>query len=644
MKNLNLTPLWDYFKRGILRTSCVILLFTLFSSQSNAQCNLYPFATIPSSSPNFKFTNPDPLSTTQLTVQAGDTYTFKFDPESYFTIFYQFQVTINGVEYLCKRIWPWESKSVEFKVPCNATGVMIARLTSVRFSLVGWLIKIPVLRTQGLRLSRPILILPNIILPPLPVVNVLTNTCAGNQQVCIPDNGYDVYWYNSPLSNTPIGYGPCINYNFPAGPTVLYTEYRKNINGCPVVSARSAYSLTIVPPLPPPPPTPNTSIFACPGTQEICIPTNGNSVNWYNSLTATTPICTLSCINYNFTQPITTLYMEYVDACGQKSLTKSPYTVILNPLTAVIPPPLGMSYVFTGTGIHQVCIPDNGYTVEWFDSLLYVLLDLPLPPSTTNGCVDYNFTTVGSKTLYARYVAKCNPKNKSLVTPFEVLIIEEDGGKQDDTSSCDASERGDCKLVKACPDGTYVIGDTPSYPSSSFSWSPVDGLSDPTVANPTIEYRDIPNLGYNTYTRTERISVLEPAEMENSPLVVTTCVDLYKCDRCGDTGSGRRPSNSESVAEGISNSTSKLNGDYFSSYPNPASDQVTISYGLNAESTSNISYVIYNQMGEVVLKEKLNSSSGVKTIDLSNLSSGSYTNSIQINGNIAKIGKLVLIK
>jgi len=87
----------------------------------------------------------------------------------------------------------------------------------------------------------------------------------------------------------------------------------------------------------------------------------------------------------------------------------------------------------------------------------------------------------------------------------------------------------------------------------------------------------------------------------------------------------------------------KVLNQVFSIYPNPAKDNIELSYQLTEEGDADIS--IQTRMGQVILNEKIaGSQEGVKRFDLDMLPAGVYFCSVRQNGQLLYIEKFVVIK
>ncbi|MFN8114484.1 MAG: T9SS type A sorting domain-containing protein [Bacteroidia bacterium] len=100
---------------------------------------------------------------------------------------------------------------------------------------------------------------------------------------------------------------------------------------------------------------------------------------------------------------------------------------------------------------------------------------------------------------------------------------------------------------------------------------------------------------------------------------------------CGSRSNARIGNDNEQEISASSNITI---------YPNPANNQITTELYLSEN--QNASILIYNIVGELVKYEKINS--GKTTINTDNLKSGTYLYKINIDNNIVKTDKLIIIK
>ncbi len=81
-----------------------------------------------------------------------------------------------------------------------------------------------------------------------------------------------------------------------------------------------------------------------------------------------------------------------------------------------------------------------------------------------------------------------------------------------------------------------------------------------------------------------------------------------------------------------------------SAYPNPTSDQINIEFPFDAN--ENLSVVIINSLGKIVMRETMNASEGINrvTLDLNNVSEGHYVISIRNENSILGVRKMQVIK
>ncbi|MDR0789736.1 MAG: T9SS type A sorting domain-containing protein [Bacteroidales bacterium] len=93
----------------------------------------------------------------------------------------------------------------------------------------------------------------------------------------------------------------------------------------------------------------------------------------------------------------------------------------------------------------------------------------------------------------------------------------------------------------------------------------------------------------------------------------------------------------------IKGSLADLMNDNIQVQPNPAKDYVSIIYNI-APQTSQYTFKITDNMGKVLIVEKLKSNKGMQTIDIRALNNGSYVYSVEGEKGIIKSDKLVIIK
>lgn len=79
----------------------------------------------------------------------------------------------------------------------------------------------------------------------------------------------------------------------------------------------------------------------------------------------------------------------------------------------------------------------------------------------------------------------------------------------------------------------------------------------------------------------------------------------------------------------------------FSAYPTPATDVVNFDYDLSG-SVNSAAVVVYNMMGQEVMRSDLNGMSGKLSMNVSGLSEGVYFYSLVINGKTEKSSKIVI--
>lgn len=77
-------------------------------------------------------------------------------------------------------------------------------------------------------------------------------------------------------------------------------------------------------------------------------------------------------------------------------------------------------------------------------------------------------------------------------------------------------------------------------------------------------------------------------------------------------------------------------------YPNPAIDQIKLTYRVNAGDL--VTFEIYNIIGEKVMSQRLNSSEEEFSISTAELTAGVYTYKYSINGKSVNTNKLVIVK
>lgn len=79
----------------------------------------------------------------------------------------------------------------------------------------------------------------------------------------------------------------------------------------------------------------------------------------------------------------------------------------------------------------------------------------------------------------------------------------------------------------------------------------------------------------------------------------------------------------------------------FNAYPTPATDVVYFDYDFNGNVNS-AAVVIYNMMGQEMMRSEINGQSGKHSMNVSNLNDGIYFYSLVINGQTYKSNKIVV--
>lgn len=91
-------------------------------------------------------------------------------------------------------------------------------------------------------------------------------------------------------------------------------------------------------------------------------------------------------------------------------------------------------------------------------------------------------------------------------------------------------------------------------------------------------------------------------------------------------------------------SESRVKSDALIVYPNPASSTLFVE-GLHSNEGDHVEMIIFNNMGELILKTTLTSNqSAAQKVNIDNLNSGSYTYKILINEKSAFVNKLIILK
>ena len=75
-------------------------------------------------------------------------------------------------------------------------------------------------------------------------------------------------------------------------------------------------------------------------------------------------------------------------------------------------------------------------------------------------------------------------------------------------------------------------------------------------------------------------------------------------------------------------------------YPNPASSMVNFDYSFNG----NLTAVVYNILGQEVLRENLNANTGKLSFSVADLNDGIYFCTMLVNGNASTTQKFVVKK
>jgi hypothetical protein len=156
-----------------------------------------------------------------------------------------------------------------------------------------------------------------------------------------------------------------------------------------------------------------------------------------------------------------------------------------------------------------------------------------------------------------------------------------------------------------------------------------------------------PYLNYDFDTITERIGGCRYYDIFYSFCYGGTESDPLPCDkiRCySDSTFGLYSTGISTSCDYYTTSVeeSELNDLNFSIYPNPAYDQVTLTYFI--EPTDEAVIEIYNLLGDKVAIQTLDADATEQTFSVALLNSGVYLYKYSINGKIIKSDKLVIVK
>ncbi len=168
-----------------------------------------------------------------------------------------------------------------------------------------------------------------------------------------------------------------------------------------------------------------------------------------------------------------------------------------------------------------------------------------------------------------------------------------------------------------------------------------------SITLPDIPVNDIEQDGYgNLFLGTDIgvLSSLDDGENwesfgENMPSVVITDLFIHEASEYLYAATYGRSSYKIDISENILGNDFSSLGTNFNMYPNPASNMVTISFN---EVSNNISVILYDQLGRVVLNNDFENISNEIQLSLDKLNNGIYY--VQIISNTIKSTKKLIVK
>ncbi len=168
-----------------------------------------------------------------------------------------------------------------------------------------------------------------------------------------------------------------------------------------------------------------------------------------------------------------------------------------------------------------------------------------------------------------------------------------------------------------------------------------------SITLPDIPVNDIEQDGYgNLFLGTDIgvLSSLDDGENwesfgENMPSVVITDLFIHEASEYLYAATYGRSSYKIDISENILGNDFSSLGTNFNMYPNPASNMVTISFN---EVSNNISVILYDQLGRVVLNNDFENISNKIQLSLDKLNNGIYY--VQIISNTIKSTKKLIVK
>lgn len=168
-----------------------------------------------------------------------------------------------------------------------------------------------------------------------------------------------------------------------------------------------------------------------------------------------------------------------------------------------------------------------------------------------------------------------------------------------------------------------------------------------SITLPDIPVNDIEQDGYgNLFLGTDIgvLSSLDDGENwesfgENMPSVVITDLFIHEASEYLYAATYGRSSYKIDISENILGNDFSSLGTNFNMYPNPASNMVTISFN---EVSNNISVILYDQLGRVVLNNDFENISNEIQLSLDKLNKGIYY--VQIISNAIKSTKKLIVK
>ncbi|MFT6845973.1 MAG: hypothetical protein ACJAUV_002173 [Flavobacteriales bacterium] len=335
-------------------------------------------------------------------------------------------------------------------------------------------------------------------------------------EVANPNNYSGALWYNEYNAPNPIQDDFYLEQYFRQGARVLYVQYYDDSHGCRQYSERTPINVVVIP-------QPNLNIrpnasnrFEIKDHRDVPNADCFDLQDYYHDLN--------DGIN---DEEVREQAQTFFDALFETINNKNPVTEIQ---TSVLRNYRWIPSDYNIVGAENRVCGDNitsqqgmyatkkytyvatlDYTVTIRDTEGNILTEEPRSCTVELRNKWVNNTPIGGRSP----VERCTPPD---VATVQALL------DPNQASNCTAAE-----VRRICPGSTITLG-PPSAPigALSYSWSPSTGLSDPTVANPTIHYDAVPVATYQImkYILTVSYPPLLGSDQD-------FCYYIYKCDKCG---------------------------------------------------------------------------------------------------------------